>query len=75
MCTTLVNILKNKMDKVAIYIPDSEAKQFLLFQKHYELFIALEQSGALNIGYGNCVINFAGGVVQNISKNEVVYKR
>lgn len=75
MCTILANTLKKTMDKIAIFIPDDEAKQFLLFQKHYELFAALEKSGALNIGYGNCVINFAGGVVQNISKNEVVYKR
>ncbi len=63
------------MDKIPIFVPNEEAKQFLLFQKHYDLFVALEASGALNIGYGNCVINFSAGVVQNISKNEVVYKR
>lgn len=63
------------MDKIAIFVPDNEAKQFLLFQKHYNLFDALDKSGALNISYGNCVINFANGHVQSISKNEVVYKK
>lgn len=63
------------MTKIPIFIPDAEAQQFILFQKHYDLFLAMEKSGALNIGYGKCVINFKAGLVENITKEEIVYKR
>lgn len=33
------------MDRIPIYIPDEEAKQFLLFQKHYDLFNLLLERG------------------------------
>lgn len=37
------------MDKrIPIYVPDEEAKQFLLFQKYYDLFSLLIDRGILN---------------------------
>lgn len=65
----------NNTELIPIFIPNEEAEKFLLFQKHYELFVLMEKSGALGIKYGKCVINFKDGVIENITKEEVVYKR
>ena len=65
----------NKIELIPVYIPNEEATKFLLFQKHYELFELMEKIGALNVKYGKCVINFKDGVVENVTKEEIVYKR
>lgn len=58
-----------------IILSDQDARKFLAFQKHYALFTIMEEAGAFDVGYGKVVLNVAGGIVQNIVKEEVVYKR
>lgn len=62
-------------EQITIFLSPHEAEQFKKFQKNFELFALLDQQGALDINYGKCVINFAGGVPQTIVKEEVVWKR
>ena len=58
-----------------IQLSDEDARKFIEFQKRYELFDILEKTGAFNLAYGKIVFNVANGIVQNIQKEEVVYKR
>jgi len=61
---------------ITILIPNDETgRRWLLFQKHYDAFVALEQAGVFGIQYGKAVLNFNAGLLQNITKEEVVYKR
>lgn len=50
---------------VIIYLSPAEA----------DVFTAIKQSNALEIQYGKVIMNFAGGVLQNIVKEAMVYKR
>ena len=40
-----------------------------------DIFTAIKESGALNISWGKVTLNFANGVLQNVVKEEMVYKR
>ena len=40
-----------------------------------DVFTAIKQSNALEIKYGKVILNFAGGHLQNIVKEEMVFKR
>jgi hypothetical protein len=58
-----------------IILSDEDADKFVAFQKHYALFTIMEKAGAFDVSYGKVILNVAGGIVQNIVKEEVVYKR
>lgn len=60
---------------VTLILKPLEAEQFITFQKYYEVFIKLQESNALDIQFGKCVLNFAFGELQNIVKEVVVYKK
>ncbi len=61
--------------KVTIILTELDAEQFKLFQKYYDVFKAIDNTKALDIGFGKCILNFAFGELQNVVKEEVVYKR
>jgi len=50
---------------IIIYLTPAEA----------DVFTAIKQSNALDIKYGKVVLNFAGGILQNVVKEEMVFKR
>lgn len=50
---------------VIIYLTPAEA----------DVFTALKQSNALEIQYGKVILNFAGGILQNVVKEAMVFKR
>ena len=58
-----------------VLMTDEEAAQFLMYQKYHALFVIMQNAGAFDVGYGKIVLNIAGGIVQNIQKEEIVYKR
>lgn len=60
---------------ITIQITEEDAVKFAKFQQHYELFDILNRSGILDIKYGKGVLNFAGGVLQNCVKEEIMWKR
>lgn len=63
------------MDTVTIILTPIEASRFKLFQKYHEVFSHLEATEALKIGFGKVIMNFAFGELQNIVKEEVIYKK
>lgn len=60
---------------VTVILTESDAQQFKMFQKHYDVFTLLQQTGALDIHTGKCTLNFAGGILQNVVKEQMVYHR
>lgn len=64
------------MDKVAIFIPDDEARQFLLFQQYFEPFTTLVDAKVFEIRNGSAVLHFdAEGVLQLVNRSDVIYSR
>lgn len=59
------------METIAIYVPDEEAKQFILFKKYYNLFLQMENVGVLDIKWGKFTVNIANSKVQNVTKEEI----
>lgn len=55
----------NATANIIIYLSPSEA----------DVFTAIKQSNALQIKYGKVILNFAGGILQNVVKEEMVFKR
>ena len=55
----------NATANIIIYLNPAEA----------DVFTAIKQSNALNIKYGKVILNFAGGVLQNVVKEEMVFRR
>lgn len=62
-------------NNITIYIPDSEVKQFILFKEHYDVFDMMDKQGVFNIQYGKATLNYASGILQTVSKEEVIYHR
>ena len=58
-----------------IVLTDVEAEMFKKYMKHHDLFLTMEMTGVFDIQYGKAVLNFAGGTIQNIQKEEIVWKR
>lgn len=56
---------------IPIYIPDAEAKQFLVFQERFEIFEAMETSGAFDVMWGKVTLNFANKQLQTMSVEHV----
>lgn len=67
--------MTDAMDKIPIYIPDADAKQFLAFQQHYEIFAAMQAADAFSIGWGKVTLNFASHELQNVVREEVAWRR
>lgn len=62
-------------DTITIFLTPLEVEQFKEYQRHYELFNKLQEHKVLDIGFGKVIINIAYGQVQNIVKEECVWKR
>ena len=58
-----------------VFMTDEDAKKFLLFQKYYLMFAKLDEVKALDIQFGKCILNFFNGEVQNVVKEEIVYRK
>lgn len=63
------------MDNVTVILTQIEAEQFKRFQEHFNLFTEMERCKVFEIQYGKAIFNFAGGLLQNIVREEMVYKR
>ncbi len=60
---------------IAVYIPDSEAKKFLLFKQYFDVFEAMDGERVFDMQFGKAILNFKAGFLETIEKHEVVYKR
>jgi hypothetical protein len=73
--TRMNHVKKIMSEDTTIILSPIEATQFIAFQKNYQLFSHLMASGCFDVQFGKVVINIAYGQVQNIVKEEVVWKK
>lgn len=62
-------------DLTTLILKEAEAKKFLVFQEHFDLFEAMEKAGVLELKWGKATMNFAKGEVQSIQVESVSWKR
>lgn len=63
-----------KKIEVAVYMPDEEAKMFLLFQQHYPAISILLKSGALDVRNGSVVLHFSPeGELKAVNRADYLY--
>lgn len=64
------------MEKIAVFIPDQEAQQFLLFQQHFEPFSIMIDANLFSIRNGSATLHFdSSGTLQTINRSDVLYSR
>ncbi len=74
--TCRVCLVKVTMDKIAVFVPDAEAQQFLLFQQYFEPFNVMLGAGVFNIRSGSATLHFDGdGTLKTINRSDVLYSR
>lgn len=61
--------------ETTLILSPTEIETFKRFQKYHDLFVTMENVGVFDIGFGKATLNYAGGILQNIVKEEIVYKR
>lgn len=61
-------------EKIALYVPDEEAKLFLKFQEHYETFCLLHESGVFDVRNGSVTLHMdKEGSIKAINRSDVLY--
>ena len=63
------------MNKIKIFLTEEEAKKWVEYQKHYKTFLILLENKLFDIGYGKAILNFANGELQNLTKDEIVWRK
>lgn len=60
------------MDKaIPVFVPDAQAKQFMVFMEHYDVFDAMQRADALTVEWGKVVLNFGRGELVSLSVERV----
>lgn len=66
----------SKKIEVAVYIPDEDAKKFLLFQEHYETFCLLLDRGVFQQKNAAISLHFdQNGTLQTIQRADFLYSK
>lgn len=58
---------------IPLFIADTEAQKFLIFQQYYEPVSVMIESGVFDIKYGSAILNFEAGIIKTIQRNDVLY--
>ena len=61
--------------QVTIFLTHQDAELFKSFNQFHKTFELLCKSGAFDIKFGKAILNFANGELQNITKEEIVWKK
>lgn len=68
--------MDNNAIKVAVYIPDAEAKKFLVFQQYYDIFSILIDKKIFDTRNGSIALHFdKEGVLQSIQRADFMYSK
>ncbi len=63
------------METATLILTKEEIEQFKLFTKYRDLFAILEKEKAFEIQFGKIILNFAFCELQNVIKEQVVFKK
>ena len=64
-----------EIETTPVELTEYELEQFRIFQKYRELFFKLEQQHCLSLQFGKITLNYAFGELQNIVKEESVWRK
>ncbi len=62
-----------ELKTVTVILDDKEAQLFKDFQRHHELFVKLNPH--LSLIFGKITLNYAFGELQNVVKEESVWRK
>lgn len=66
----------DEITKIAVYIPDGDAEKFLLFQRYYDTFSLLVESGVFEIKNGSAALHFdKNGELLAINRADILYSK
>lgn len=61
-------------ENIAIFIPDEDAKKFLLFQEHYDIFTLLLEKGVFTNKNATILLDFDKfGELKSIRRNDFLF--
>lgn len=63
------------MEQSILYLNNVEAEKFLLFQKYHALFDTLDKGRVFDMAFGKVTINIAFNEIQNVVKEDMIYKK
>ena len=64
------------MSEVAVYLLETEAEKWRLFQAHYESFSIMVENGIFSVRNGSVALHFDHqGTLQTIQRADVMYSR
>lgn len=64
----------NKTPDIAIFVPDEEAKKFLMFQQYYDVFTMMVEHGAFKVKNGSVTMHFdKRGNLKAINRADILY--
>ena len=63
------------METVTIFLTKEEADKFKTYQQYHDVFMVLLSKGVFDVQFGKCIMNFAFGKLQNVVKEEIVWKK
>lgn len=63
------------IEETTVILSKEDAQAFKDFMQFYDEFKIIQKAGTFNIGYGKSILNFAGGILQNVVIEEIKYKR
>lgn len=59
---------------IPVFIPDADAKKFLVFQEHYDLFTLMLEKGVFKQKNAAITLNFdSNGTLQTIQRSDFMY--
>jgi hypothetical protein len=62
------------LNEVTVYLSDSEAEQFILFRKYYDVFSILTKKKVFDQKGAAITLHFdASGVLKNVTRSDVLY--
>jgi hypothetical protein len=62
-------------EEIPIFLTTAEAIMFRDFQQFHATFALMVSQGVFDIKYGKAILNFANGELQNITKEEIVWRK
>jgi hypothetical protein len=62
-------------DEIKIFLTPFEAEMFKSWQEFHSMFELMVKQGVFDIKFGKAILNFANGELQNITKEEIVWKK
>lgn len=72
----LINKMMKDKDIIAVFIPNEEARRFLLFKQHFDVFNILLDNSVFDIRNGSVALHFDSlGTLQTIQRADILYSR